>query len=67
MLEKAATKKTFQYSLLGKELEAQTDIAKKQNHVIKKKIPYLKIVIDQIQYAIVNIAFTDTIVIVQKW
>ena len=30
LLEKAATFKRFEYSLLGKELKAQTDIAKKQ-------------------------------------
>ena len=29
LLEKAATKKRFEYSLLGKELKAQTDIGKK--------------------------------------
>ena len=30
LLEKAATLKRFEYSLLGKELKVQTDIAKKQ-------------------------------------
>ena len=30
LLEKAATMKRFEYLLLGKELKAQTDIAKKQ-------------------------------------
>ena len=30
LLEKATTMKTFEYSPLGKELKAQTDIAKKQ-------------------------------------
>ena len=29
MLERAATTKRFEYSLLGKELKAQTDIPKK--------------------------------------
>ena len=36
MLEKAATIKTFEYSLLGKELKAQADIAKKQHQALDR-------------------------------
>ena len=36
LLEKAATFKRFEYSPLGKELKAQTDIAKKQYHGLDK-------------------------------
>ena len=52
LLEKAATIKRFEYSPLGKELNAQTDIAKKQyqkldhkyesEKVIKKEKPMVK-------------------------
>ena len=36
MLEKAVTVKGFEYSLLGIELKAQTDIAKKKKKEYKK-------------------------------
>ena len=36
MLEKVATMKWFEYSPLGKELKAQTDIAKKQHQGLDK-------------------------------
>ena len=36
LLEKAATMKRFEYSRLGKELKAQTDIAKKQYQTLHK-------------------------------
>ena len=36
MLEKAATMKWFEYSPLGKQLNTQTDIAKKQNQRLDK-------------------------------
>ena len=36
LLEKAATTKRFEYSPLGKELKAQTDIAKKQYQGLNK-------------------------------
>ena len=36
LLEKAATIKRFEYSVLGKELKAQTDIAKKQYQGLSK-------------------------------
>ena len=36
LLEKAATMKRFEYSPLGKELKAQTDIAKKQYQGLDK-------------------------------
>ena len=36
LLEKAATLKRFEYSPLGKELKAQTDIAKKQYQGLDK-------------------------------
>ena len=52
LLEKAATVKRFEYSPLGKELKAKTDIAKKQyqksddtyhfDKVIKKEKPALE-------------------------
>ena len=52
LLEKASTMKRFEYSLLGKEFKAQTDIAKKQYHklddtyeidkTIKKEKPAFK-------------------------
>ena len=37
MLEKAATLKWFEYSLLGKAFEIQTNVIKKQTEVISKK------------------------------
>ena len=37
LLEKAATVKRFEYSLLGKELKAQTDNAKDQYKLLKYK------------------------------
>ena len=51
LLEKAATMKRFEYSPLGKELKAQTDIAKKQYQKLddtdefvrmKKEIPTIE-------------------------
>ena len=52
MLEKSATMKRFEYSPLGKELKAQTDIAKKQyqqlddtykfDKILKKEKPKFK-------------------------
>ena len=57
MLEKAATIKRFEYSLLGKELKAKIDIAEKQHQIInntfkfarkKKKSQHLQIIINQI-------------------
>ena len=58
LLEKAATRKRFEYSPLGKKLKHQTDIAKEQYHrledtfefvqIIKKKNQHLKIIIKQI-------------------
>ena len=59
LLEKAAIMKRFGYLPLGKELKAQTDIAKKQyqkldstiefdKKKIKKKNQHLKIIISQI-------------------
>ena len=52
MLERAATTKRFEYSLLGKELKAHTDIPKKQyqkladtsvfDKIIKKEKPTFK-------------------------
>ena len=52
LLEKAATRQTFEYSLLDKELKAQIDIEKKQyqkldnpyefNEIIKKEKPTLE-------------------------
>ena len=57
LLEKAVTMKGFEYSLLGTELKAQTDIAKKHYQKledtfeldkIKKKNHHLKIIINQI-------------------
>ena len=36
LLEKAATKERFGYLLLGKKLQAQTDIAKKQHQGLDK-------------------------------
>ena len=36
LLEKAVTKKRFEYSTLGKELKLQTDIAKKQCQGLEK-------------------------------
>ena len=61
LLEKATTMKTFEYSPLGKELKAQTDITKKQHQklddifgfdkIIKKEEPPLK-----------NYSYTNTII-----
>ena len=42
MLEKAATIKRFEYSSLGKELKAQTDIAKKQYQKSVCTSPFLQ-------------------------
>ena len=36
-VKKAATNETFEYSLLGKQLKAQTDIAKNQYKLLKDK------------------------------
>ena len=54
MLEKAATIKRFEYLPLGKELKAQTDIAKKQYQKLdkiyefdEKKNQQLKSIINQ--------------------
>ena len=54
MLEKAATFKRFEYLPLGKELKAQTDIAKKQYQILdkiyefdEKKNQQLKSIINQ--------------------
>ena len=74
LLEEAATMKKFEYSSLGKELKAQTDITKKQYQVLnnffkydvkrepvtitKYKTSYLDIT--------VNTVFTNIIVIVKK-
>ena len=44
LLEKAATMKRFQYSLLGKELKAQTDIAKKQYQKLDDTFRFDKII-----------------------
>ena len=44
MLEKAATMKIFEFSLLGKELQAQTDIAKKQYRKLNKTSEFGKII-----------------------
>ena len=69
LLEQAATMKRFEYSPLGKELKAQTDIAKKQyqkldiyykfgkESIIEKYNKYL------ILYITVIIVFTHIIVI----
>ena len=53
--EKAATLKRFEYSILDKELKAQTDIAKKQYQGLnkffepdEKEEPVLKIIVNQI-------------------
>ena len=55
MQEKAATLKRFEYSILDKELKAQTDIAKKQYQGLnkffepdEKEEPALKIIVNQI-------------------
>ena len=58
LLEKAATMKRFGCSPLGKELKAQTDIAKKQyqklddtfefDKIIKNKNQHLKTIVNQI-------------------
>ena len=58
MLEKAATMKRFEYPPFGKELKAQTDIAKKQykkldvtyefDKYLKKTNQYLKTIVSQI-------------------
>ena len=37
LLKKATTNETFEYSLLGKQLKAQTDIAKNQYKLLKDK------------------------------
>ena len=77
LLEKAATMKRYEYSLLGKEVKAQTDIAKKQYQKLyntfefdliikKKRNQHLKLIINQIEYITVNIVFTNIIVIVKN-
>ena len=58
LLEKTSTIKRFEYLPLGKEIKAQTDIAKKQyqklditfefDNKLKKKNQHLKIIINQI-------------------
>ena len=47
MLEKAATTKRFEYSPLGKELKAQTDIAKKQYQKLDDTYEFDKIIIKE--------------------
>ena len=42
MLEKAVTLKRFEYSLLGKKLKTQTDIAKKQYQKLGNKFKFDK-------------------------
>ena len=44
MLEKAATMKRFEYSLLGKELKAKTDITKKQYQKLDDTFEFHKII-----------------------
>ena len=44
LLEKAATMKRFKYSSLGKELKAQTDIAKKQYQKLDNTFGFEKII-----------------------
>ena len=44
LLEKAATMKRFEYSPLGKELKAQTDIAKKQYQKLGDSIGFDKVI-----------------------
>ena len=78
LLEKAATMKRYEYFLLGKEVKAQTDIAKKQYQKLyntfefdliikkKKRNQHLKFIINQIEYITVNIVFTNIIVIVKN-
>ena len=44
LLEKATTIKRFEYSPLGKELEAQSDIAKKQNKKLDNTYEFDKII-----------------------
>ena len=44
LLEKAATMKRFKYSFLGKELKAQTDIAKKQYQKLDNTFGFEKII-----------------------
>ena len=52
LLEKAATMKRFEYSLLGKEMKAQTDIANKQYRKLDNTYEFDRIkkgsIIDQI-------------------
>ena len=44
LLEKAATMKRFEYSPLGKELKAQTDMAKKQYQKLGDTFEFDKII-----------------------
>ena len=44
LLEKAATMKRFEYSQLGKELKAQTGIAKKQSQKLDDTYKFDKII-----------------------
>ena len=44
LLEKAATIEIFEYSLLGKELKAKTEIVKKQYQKLDNTHPFDKII-----------------------
>ena len=71
LLEKAVALKRFKYSPLGKELKAETDIAKKKqfqklddtfefDKLITKNPQHLKTIVNQIQYMTLIIVFTNT-------
>ena len=78
MLEKAATIKRFEYSLLNKELKAQTDITKDQYRFFKDQMNIINsnrkadikkedIEIDEVDHAYIGDEYTDLIVDVFKF